>query len=189
MNNLNKKEKTKDIILNEAMKIAHAEGLSKISMRKIANNCDIGLGTIYNYYPTKDDIILDLVEGFWKTCFKGVSDLKHDDMDFFKYIENIYFHILNYLNKFKMHCMEYISELPISSKNKGKCKEAEFIDNLVGMFANIYNEHKSEFRENISNDFTDEDISRFIIDNMFCMLKRFESDYSFFDCIIKRLLL
>lgn len=40
-------------ILEISKEIAYKEGLSEISMRKVASKCDIALGTIYNYYPTK----------------------------------------------------------------------------------------------------------------------------------------
>lgn len=183
------KEKTKDVILNEAMNIAHTEGLSKISMRKIANNCNIGLGTIYNYYPTKDDIILDLVEKFWSCCFEGFDDVCKDDLDFFKTMENIYFHMLNYLNRFKKHCLEYMSELPLSSKSKGKTKEGEFLKEIIYVFVRIYNKHKNEFRSDIDKEFDSYEVSRFILDNMFAMLKRFECDYTFFDLALRKILL
>lgn len=182
-------ENIKETILKEAMNIAHSEGLSKISMRKIANRCDIALGTIYNYYPTKADIVLDLVEGFWMTCFKDFNKLCSEELDFFEQIEQIYFHILSYLKRFEGHCLEYLNGLPSINKDEGKKREAEFMNKIVDVFSKLYLTHKSEFNTDVIEKFNEVDIARFILDNVIAMLKRFEEDYSLFDLTLKKLLI
>ncbi len=36
-----------------------------LSIRKIATECNIGTGTVYNYYKNKDEIVIDLMSGYW----------------------------------------------------------------------------------------------------------------------------
>lgn len=180
-------DNVKELILASAKEIAYNEGTSAISMRKLALNCNIALGTIYNYYPTKMDIIISIVEDFWRNCL--VSFKAKENIDFFQEIESLYFHIYDYLEKFKSDFLTGLSSLSANSKNKGKLKEAEFMDNLVGFFQRILEKHKSEFNEDSFKELDKKKFNRFIIDQFLVMLKRQEKDYSFFDFTLKKILL
>ena len=41
-------------ILKEAKPQAFKNGYSKMTIRSVAKACDIAVGTIYNYYPSKE---------------------------------------------------------------------------------------------------------------------------------------
>lgn len=59
----------KETLIETATEIARKEGLSGLKLRDLAKQCHIALGTLYNYYPTKDDLILDVVQQFWQNWF------------------------------------------------------------------------------------------------------------------------
>lgn len=179
----------KELILKAAKEVAHEEGLSKISMRKVASKCEIALGTIYNYYPTKMDIVIAIVEDFWNECFKNFHTIYNNELDFFTQLEKVYFYILDYLEKFESNWLDELTSLSSDNKHKGKKKESEFIKNFGGMFKRILDEHKSEFSKEVFESFSDDQILKFIIDNFFIMLRRFEHDYSILDFTLKKMLL
>ena len=52
-------------IIMQAEKLLVQEGPEKISIRSVAKACGIAIGTIYNYYPTKDALIADLIIHRW----------------------------------------------------------------------------------------------------------------------------
>lgn len=60
-------------LIEKAMELAREEGLSGLKLRDLAHECDIALGTLYNYYPTKDALVLDVVQQFWQDCFHQQS--------------------------------------------------------------------------------------------------------------------
>ena len=45
--------------------IIHTGGIEAINMRSIAEYCNISLGSIYNYYKNKDELLLSLVKSIW----------------------------------------------------------------------------------------------------------------------------
>lgn len=177
-----------DHILKEAKEIAHTEGLSQMNMRKVASKCNIALGTIYNYYPTKADIIFAIVEDFWKECFADFNKIYNPNLDFFKQLEVFYFHILNYLQQFESNWLEDLTNLSYVNKYKGKTKESQFMDNLINIFSELIKNHKSEFNEEIFDKFSENEIAKFILDNFIVMLKKFNKDYSLLDFVLKKLL-
>ena len=58
-----------DKILNISKNIAIEQGLNCINMRLIAKKCDIALGSIYNYFPSKSDLLIATIESIWKDIF------------------------------------------------------------------------------------------------------------------------
>ena len=46
----------KDKLINQAYAIAAREGISALSVRKVAGACGIAVGSVYMYFPTKADL-------------------------------------------------------------------------------------------------------------------------------------
>jgi AcrR family transcriptional regulator len=52
-----KKEETQNKIITVAVQLFNQHGLEAVSMEQIAAEADIARGTLYNYYPSKEEII------------------------------------------------------------------------------------------------------------------------------------
>ena len=61
----NKPVISKQQILDTAFAIASESGLSGLSIREVARACNVAVGTVYNSYPTKYDLVNDVVGRFW----------------------------------------------------------------------------------------------------------------------------
>ena len=48
------------------MKIVMKEGLFAIIMRTVANECKVAVGSIYNYFPSKADLVSATIEVIWE---------------------------------------------------------------------------------------------------------------------------
>lgn len=73
------KEEMKKLILDAAKKIAYEEGFEKVSVRKIAEEIEYSVGTIYLYFRNMDEIIFELhntaFQKFYE-CQLQVKDIK-----------------------------------------------------------------------------------------------------------------
>lgn len=65
-------ENLKDNIINEAVKIIK-EDPSKLSIRKLASSCNVGVGTMYNYYRNKDEVVIDCMRYYWEQFMAEVK--------------------------------------------------------------------------------------------------------------------
>ena len=54
-------ENPKGLILSNAKELLYNEGFKKFSMRNLSRKCGIALGTIYNYYSTKEELIIEMM--------------------------------------------------------------------------------------------------------------------------------
>ncbi len=60
---------SKDAIMQVCRRIAAEKGIKALNMRLLAGECHIAPGTLYNYYPDKDALVLAAVESIWKEIF------------------------------------------------------------------------------------------------------------------------
>lgn len=68
-------EDIKDNILNETRRQIQEYGYSKVTVRSIASALNVGVGTIYNYYNSKDMIVATFMLNDWLICLQEINDL------------------------------------------------------------------------------------------------------------------
>lgn len=69
-------------IASAAYKLACEKGLGSLSIRSLANECGVSVGTIYNYFPDKAALATEVITTFWtriayseetRTCLQYVE--------------------------------------------------------------------------------------------------------------------
>ena len=60
---------SKEAILAECRAIVMEKGISSINMRSVAAACGVAVGSLYNYFPSKADLIGAAVEEVWRDIF------------------------------------------------------------------------------------------------------------------------
>ena len=63
---MNKVVTSKEELLDTARQIVFQEGIDQLSIRVLAKKLNISVGAVYNYFPSKSDLLLAIVESFWK---------------------------------------------------------------------------------------------------------------------------
>lgn len=56
-----KKLKTRSMILEKSYELFESKGVENVGMRELALNCSLGIGTYYNYFKSKDEVVIDLI--------------------------------------------------------------------------------------------------------------------------------
>ena len=87
-------ENLREKIVEVTKKQILENGYSKVTMRGIAEACGIGLGTIYNYYESKDYIVATYMMDDWKVCLSHVqSDIESGK----SVLESVYTGLVNFI--------------------------------------------------------------------------------------------
>ena len=66
---LNMAVTSREEILAVCREIVAEEGLSSVNMRLVASRCNIALGSVYNYFPSKSELLLATIESVWMDIF------------------------------------------------------------------------------------------------------------------------
>lgn len=72
---------SKDKILEVSRKTILKKGFSSVSMRTIAAECKVAVGSIYNYFPSKLELVSATIESVWEEIFMPINDI--DEFDSF----------------------------------------------------------------------------------------------------------
>ncbi len=61
-------EKVREQLLEEVKKQILQRGYSQTTIRSVASACNVGVGTVYNYFSSKDMLIATVVAEDWNIC-------------------------------------------------------------------------------------------------------------------------
>lgn len=60
-------------LLEEARQQIERNGYSGMTMRSVAQGCGIGVGTVYNYFASKDELLACCLLEDWKLCISAIQ--------------------------------------------------------------------------------------------------------------------
>lgn len=183
---INKQASQKEVIFSAAREIALEKGINKISIRSVALKSGVSIGTVYNYYETKGDILIDVIEDFWREAFENIDFKSLDDKSFFDKLNEIYQHLDEYLRRFKENWLNQLYQLNAHEKEHGRKVEAEYYNRIYSGIVVLM-----DLDENISMKIRESGISKekmaeFIFDNMLLILKKDNGDFEFFLKMLRR---
>lgn len=62
-------------LIAEAKKQIEENGYGAVTIRSIAKGCGVGVGTVYNYFPSKDALIATHLLEDWKLCLHTIASV------------------------------------------------------------------------------------------------------------------
>ena len=178
----------KETILQVAKKIAYKEGIAAINMRRIASETHISVGTIYNYYATKGDIVAAVIEDFWMSAFNLSQIESCDSTRLVDCFESIYARLAEVLIDYKSIWLGQLTKMEHGDKKIGRGKEQEYFLKIQAILLRAINNDSNISKSLWDNGLTKEEFSRFLLTNMLSLLKRGQRDCSSFIHLLNRIL-
>lgn len=163
---------SKDDILKSCRKIISEHGITSLNMRSVAKECGIALGSLYNYFPSKDDLVIAAIESVWQNIFQvdGLCDSARPLPPFPEYVELIFKSARNGTCEYPHFFTAHSISIAGSGKNKA-------VETMNRCFAHIkMNMTKSLSQDgSVRKDAFDKELSRdsfvdFVLTNILTML-------------------
>ena len=66
-------ENLEDRLIAEAKKQIEESGYGAVTIRSIAKGCGVGVGTVYNYFPSKDALLASYMLTDWNRCILAIE--------------------------------------------------------------------------------------------------------------------
>lgn len=160
---------SKEAILTQSCKIVMEKGLSAINMRTVAAACGVAVGSIYNYFPSKSDLINATVEAVWRDIFHvpgDCFDTAHFTDCLLWLFESFQVGCRKYPGFFILHSMSYAQK----DKEKGRQMMEKYFTHIRhGLL--IILKKDTDVRDGVFNDaFTPEDFVDLIFSLITSML-------------------
>lgn len=72
-------ENLRQTLLEEAKRQINENGYAKTTIRSVAGACNVGVGTVYNYFESKDMLIATFMLEDWMECLREMKNYSTDD--------------------------------------------------------------------------------------------------------------
>ncbi len=66
-------ENIRENLLEEAKRQVMEQGYSAMTIRSVASECGVGVGTVYNYFPSKDMLVASFMLEDWLECLAVIE--------------------------------------------------------------------------------------------------------------------
>lgn len=160
---------SKEAILQVCRGIVASKGLSAVNMRSVADECHIALGTLYNYYSNKDELLLAIVEDIWKAIFH-MDHKCPTDFTFPEYVAYIFECIQKGAEDYPDFFTAHSVSIANSEKGKAKSTMKHYFDHMKTGMLEVLQADDRVSGEAFSSAFTEMEFIDFVLDNLLLLL-------------------
>ncbi len=159
---------SKEAILSTCRELVSDKGLSALNMRGVAEACNVALGSIYYYFPSKDDLLIATIESVWEDIFRW-KDKELKGLSFIEYIEN---GMEKYPHFFTIHSISF------SAKSRGKAHNSmeAYISQIKLQMVKALKEDVKVKEDAFSGRLKELELVDFVLANIVCLLIQKKKD-------------
>lgn len=176
-------EEPREMILAQAKSIVQQEGMDQLTIRRVAAATGISIGTVYNYFPTKRELIVHLMEDYWNTYLYLIDQINSDYENFFEKLPEMYRQLQHFVIAFKEG---WLKNMTGKEGDGGLRYRMVFYDKVNKKLEAILLEahQKGEINLTIATPIA----ANFIVQNFFMMALMNQFSYDDFEQVVRKLL-
>lgn len=178
---------SKEEILKASRELIRQEGWSAISIRSVAAACGVSVGSIYNYFDSKTELVGATVESVWEEIFHCP-----ENADMFQNIvscitwmfERMAYGSRQYPGFFTLHSLSFMQK----EKSEGKLRMQHAWRHILDVLCFVLKQDAGIRQDAFTDDFTAEKLANVLFSLMLSALLREDYDPSAILEIVRRLL-
>lgn len=93
-------ENIREKLLEEAKRQVMEQGYSAMTIRSVSKACGVGVGTVYNYFPSKDMLVAGFMLLDWQKALVCIRQSCQDSNDPEVVLHSIYSEIVSFTEKY-----------------------------------------------------------------------------------------
>lgn len=160
---------TREELLDEAYRIADADGVAALSIRALAQVCHVSVGTIYNHFSSKDELTTATIELYFRRAvFDGFCRLDAG-MGFVDYCEGLYASLALVVERFRDRWLRGAEALPASERAAAHLREREVLGHALHGLVEVYDADPG-IRRDLPAGLDAQSVCRFTLDNLVAAL-------------------
>lgn len=121
---------TKNEIVSAALGVAKRDGTSALGIRQVASACGISVGTIYNYFPDKAALVIEVTAAYWAEVLAPWLE-RPQDTGFADSCEQLALCLSGPLTEFEASWLEGIESLAKTVRDEGKQEEHALTSRVI----------------------------------------------------------
>ena len=89
-------------LAEEARRQIIESGYGAMTIRSVAKACGVGVGTVYNYYPSKDALVAQFMLEDWKNCIDAIEQCARTAKGHEPVLWSIYDSLIQFMQRHEM---------------------------------------------------------------------------------------
>lgn len=176
---------SKEAILQVCRELVSESGLSALNMRTVAQRCNVALGSLYNYFPSKNDLTLAAIESVWQDIFHLDHRCRIGDTfpDYVQWIfESVQTGMTEYPNFFTAHSISFAS----SEKDQARQTMERYFQHMKTGMRHALECDSYVRSDSFNSNFTQTDFVDFTLSSLLSLLMQHRMNCSILLEIIRR---
>lgn len=127
---------SKEEILKTSRELMQQQGWSAITIRSVAAGCNVSVGSIYNYFGSKEELVGAAVESIWCDIFHRTEDeaVWQDTLSCISWIYNrMEYGARRYPGFFTLHSMSFMGQDKAAGKRRMEQTWQHILDGLCSV--------------------------------------------------------
>lgn len=153
-------------ILTVATALIQESPTDNLNMRTLAKLCGVSVGSIYNYFPTKADLLVAIVEDIWRKMFHPQFCNIEADMSFIDTITTMYQKIHDSKETYGSFFWSHRTMITKNSREQGKSTMEQYFEHMKK--ALLYNLESDKLinKKAFTETFTPQDVIDLVLSSM-----------------------
>lgn len=184
---MNKTITSREAILSAGKKIIVQSGIQGLNIRDVAQKCGVSVGSVYNYFPSKGDLMVATIESVW-------TEIMHDSKDcvsqynFTETVRSLFYSIqkgcIKYPSFFSVH------SISVASIDKAKGREVmnRYFNHIKNGLLESLIQDQGVKKDVFSDKFTTSDFVDFVFSNIIMLLMKETTSCDLLLEIVKRII-
>ncbi|MGN0978434.1 MAG: TetR/AcrR family transcriptional regulator [Faecousia sp.] len=178
---------SKEAILQVCREIASEQGLPALNMRAVAKKCGIALGTLYNYFPDKDALLLATVESIWADIFHRNGNWE-TGLPFPDYVVRLFDCVREGAAEYPNFLTSHSIAIAKSKRSQAKSAMEQCFSHMkAGLLEALRSDPKADSTA-FSGDLTQADFVDFVLDTLLLMLAKGQPEPTALVALARRVL-
>ena len=177
---------SKEEVLQIAYQLAAEQGLDSISARKVSAAAGVAVGTIYNYFPSIDDLLLETISYFFEKNIKEKICKPTADETYLEFCKRIYPVLSDALHTFDQNWTAQIHALNAAAEAQGEKREHEILEHGTDQLAKLLEKDIACGRARISPELSCHDIAKYTLESLLASIRSSEDPKVLF-CLLENL--
>lgn len=178
-----KDDQLRQILLDHSRTIIDDKSPELFTIRDLAEAADISIGTIYNYFNSKDYILFEVTALYWDEALIDLNQLIEDG-PFYLQVEQIFHYLKTQISESGARLMHSLSNVRKTGTRRMQRTHQEIQQLLIGLM-----NRDNDIDASLWNDsFKQETYTWFIVVNIMTSLLSGAEDIDFFILIMKKTL-
>jgi AcrR family transcriptional regulator len=162
---MNNAATSKEALLAISVRLASEQGITALNIRDIAARCDVSIGCVYNYFPSKASLVASTVEAIWEGIFHQAQQ-QEQPKGFKASVRRIFDSIREGSGQYPSFLTSHTMNFGAGELGEGRAVMERRFDHMKRGMLQILEKDPDVCADAFSPDFTREDFVGFVFDSL-----------------------